>query len=187
MAQVTVPLVLFGLFSFILIASVFGVILHKNPIKSALFLIVFFIGLALMYGLLGLSFLATVQVLVYVGAIMVLFLFVIMLISLREISIESFSNNWIRVIVAGALVLAFVFQFIMITFVYQSGKGENISIDSFYHKKVESISLFGNSEVLSYALFSNYLLPFEILSIVLLIAVIGATMLAKKNNRKISE
>ena len=189
MAQITLPIILFFSFSFLLIGSAFGVVLHKNPLKSALFLIIFFISLALIYALLGLQLLATIQVLVYVGAIMVLFLFVIMFMSLREDYLDLVGINWSVFLIGCSLIGAFIIQFGILLFVTVTNKAAQvIDITRPYQKKVgETLTINGNTEVVSYEIFTKYLLPFEVVSIVLLIAVIGATMLAKKNNRKISE
>ena len=178
--------VLFFIFSFILIASAFGVVWHKNPVKSALFLIGFFVGLAMTYALLGADLLAALQVLVYVGAIMVLFLFVIMLISVRDASFENFGSGWLKNILMFFLLVSFLLQFFVLLQIADRppphvdlSSGHALSLPS----SQEVIS--GNSEVVSFYLFASYLLPFEVVSILLLVAVIGAVVLAKKDRRRL--
>ena len=179
--------ILFFVFAFIMVGSAFGVIWHKNPVKSALFLIAFFVSLAATYALLGADFLATVQVLVYVGAIMVLFLFVIMLISVRDENFENFGSGWLKNILVFFLVAAFASQlFVLIHIGHQpqSFIDRNVGHSLELSGAGKSQLIEGSSEVVSYHLFSSYLLPFEVISILLLVAVIGAVILAKKDRRK---
>ena len=177
--------ILFFAFAFIMVGSAFGVIWHKNPVKSAMFLVTFFVSLAAAYALLGADFLATIQVLVYVGAIMVLFLFVIMLISVRDENFENSGSSWLKNILVFLLVAAFSLQLFVLIHI---GNQPQHFIDrnvghSFQLTRSKIIE--GNSEVISYHLFSSYLLPFEVISILLLVAVIGAVVLAKKDRRKL--
>jgi len=178
--------ILFFLFAFIMTGSSLGVIMHKNPVKSAMFLVAFFVALASIYAVLGAEFLAILQVLVYVGAIMVLFLFVIMLIAVRDENFENLGANKGKTLVAFFLVLAFVLQFAALAHVMNFDK--KINTKAVYTKTIDAsknIVLEGNAEVLSFHLFEKYILPFELISIVLLIGVIGAVVIAKKNRRKL--
>ncbi|MCS6984441.1 MAG: NADH-quinone oxidoreductase subunit J [Leptospiraceae bacterium] len=181
-----VRLVLFFVFSFVLLGAALGVVLHRNPVKSAMFLVVFFVGLASMYALLGAEFLAVVQVLVYVGAVMVLFLFVIMLIAVKEEYFESPASNLPRAVTVIALIFAFLLQFFAIMPLFSSQP--LIPVRGYQGTFGPSGKIItGNVELLSVEFFARYLLPFELISIVLLVAVIGAVVLAKKNRRKLSE
>ncbi|MDH5720389.1 MAG: NADH-quinone oxidoreductase subunit J [Spirochaetia bacterium] len=178
--------ILFFLFAFVMMGASFGVILHKNPVKSALFLVVFFVSLASLYGVLGAEFLAVLQVLVYVGAIMVLFLFVIMLIAVRDENFENIGANKGKTMVVFLLVLAFTMQFAALASVLSSD--DKINTKTEYSKTIDSaqnLTIEGNAEVLSFHLFEKYILPFELISIVLLIGVIGAVVIAKKNRRRL--
>lgn len=186
--NMNIQLILFFVFSFILISSAFGVVLHRNPVKSAMFLVAFFVGLASLYALIGAEFLAVVQVLVYVGAVMVLFLFVIMLIAVREEQFESPASNFPRTFAILALILAFLIQFFIMLKVLKKGPAITAA-QTTYEGTLGNLGkiVTGNAELLSLDLFARYLLPFELISVVLLIAAIGAVVLAKKNRRKLSE
>ncbi len=184
-----IPYIVFFSLAFVMVGSAIGVIVHKNPIKNALFLIMFFVGLAGMFALLGSQFLATVQILVYVGAIMVLFLFVIMFIEVRTATIsnlvEKSVSKWILYL---CIILSFLMQLIVLLFGFVQNNKYEVTLDSTYTKIINSQNILsGNVEVVSYHLFSRYLIPFEAVSFLLLLAVIGALMLAKKDRRTISE
>ena len=156
----------------IMVVSSLMVILRKNPVHSALFLVLTFLCLAVLYLLLNAQFIAAIQVIVYAGAIMVLFIFVIMLLNLEsEVTSKSghgLQKFWATVI---SIVLAISFVSIMTVKVFTGEKG----IFS-----PETVNAAGNSEVIGRLLFTEFLLPFEITSVLLLAAIIGAIVLAKK-------
>jgi len=161
----------YGLAAIMVISSLM-VIFRKNPVHSALFLVVTFFCLGGVYLLLNAQFIAAVQVIVYAGAIMVLFLFVIMLLNLdREVisqgghGLQKFSALILSVVLAVSLVS------IMTARVLTGEKGAY---------SLEKVNAIGNSEVIGKLLFTDFLLPFEITSILLLAAIIGAIILAKK-------
>ena len=164
------------IFFFILAAvSVISAILivaQRNPVASALFLIVTLCSQAMLYLLLGASFLAVIQIIVYAGAIMVLFLFVIMLLNLRK---DEFGPDKKRVQRTLALVLGAVWliQLVVITKLSLSNKGLG---------QVTPLSALetGNVQAIGKSLFTEYLYPFEITSILLLVAILGSIVLAKK-------
>ncbi|MDH5716150.1 MAG: NADH-quinone oxidoreductase subunit J [Spirochaetia bacterium] len=177
--------ILFFLFAFIMTGSSVGVIMHKNPVKSALFLVVFFVSLASMFGLLGSEFLAVLQVLVYVGAIMVLFLFVIMLIAVRDENFENIGSRFGKTMVVSLLITAFLIQMTALVSVHFKNK---IDTSAGYERTIDAsanIKITGHAENISFQLFEKYLLPFEVISLVLLVGVIGAVVIAKKNRRKL--
>ena len=185
MPDINTELLLFYLFGSIMIGSALGVVWHRNPVKSALFLVIFFVGLAATYALLGADFLATLQILVYVGAIMVLFLFVIMLISIRDASFENFGSGWLRNALIFFLIVAFLLQFFVLINIDRQPQSQ-IDLHINYSAEISQDNVIkGNSEVISFSLFAFYLLPFEVISILLLVAVIGAVILAKKDRRKL--
>src|SRR2546426_2472769 len=128
----------------------------RNPVTSAMFLVLTIISLAGLFVLLHASFLAAVQVLVYAGAVMVLFLFVIMLLDLKEEQRRKFSKFGVAagVISVGAIVA------ILVSAIAKSRPGANLSVPS----------LEGATKPLGKMLFTDYLLPFEILSVLLLVA-----------------
>ena len=152
------------------IASAIAMITRRNPITSALFLILNFFTVSGLYLLLKAQFIAIIQVLVYMGAIMVLFLFVIMLLNLQDEKklTEKFSYKRISAVLLSVLLfllLGFTFYFGF------SGKFTQI------HSNAEN---FGKAEILGKELFTNYGLAIELAGILLLAAVVGAAVLAKK-------
>jgi len=156
----------------VMVLSALMVILRKNPVHSALFLILAFFCLGGMYLLLNAEFIAAVQVIVYAGAIMVLFLFVIMLLNVEQ---EAASPGGHGVQRFWALVLSVVIAVSLISIMTV-----NVFTDEKGIYSPEMMSEAGNSEMIGRALFTDFLLPFEITSILLLAAIIGAVVLAKK-------
>ncbi|MCP4728411.1 MAG: NADH-quinone oxidoreductase subunit J [bacterium] len=154
------------------IAAALMVIISRNPVHSALFLILTFFCVAGLFALLNAHFLAAIQVLVYTGAIMVLFLFVIMLLNLKAESFdfEKLLNLKIFGVGAGAF-----FLFELLYFIIKS------SSDAVSGPGVtDAVLQEGNTKAVGKLLFTEYLLPFEITSILLIVAIIGAVVLAKK-------
>lgn len=161
--------VLFYMFAIVALASAVSVIVQRNPIASALSLVVCFFALAAEYVLLDAHFVAVVQVLVYAGAIMVLFIFVIMLLNIRESGptvIGELSNRGIfGVLVCGVL-----------------GVGALAALDGMVHAPMATLpDDFGTIAAIGRALFSGpYLLPFEAVSLLLTVGMVGAVVLAKR-------
>lgn len=155
---------------FALAALVFSVLVvaNRNPVYSTLALVVVLIASAGLFVLLGSPFLAALQVLLYTGAILVLFLFVIMLLNVqreRTSVARSPAQTW------GALVAAFVLAGAVCRLLWDAhGDAETEALDPAF------ASLRGISEVL----FSTYLLPFELIGLLLLVAVVAATWAAKR-------
>ena len=160
--------ILFWLLSVLALFSALMVVTSKNPVYSVLWLIITFFCISGHYILLNAQFLAIVNIIVYAGAIMVLFLFVIMLMNLNKDQ-EPQKNKWLKLagaITSGCLLLVFVAAFRnseMKNQVAEVGKG--------------SIGLIQN---LGHALFNDYVVPFEISSILFLSAMVGAVVLGKK-------
>lgn len=148
------------------------VIVQRNPVASAIYLIITFFCLAGIYLLLNAQFIAIIQVLVYAGAIMVLFLFVIMLLNLEKEKkiITRHRLQKVLGVFLGVILLAQI-GMIFNSVLLEGGKG------NFPPEKIAAI---GNTEVVARLLFTDFLLPFEITSILLLVAIIGAIVLAKK-------
>jgi NADH-quinone oxidoreductase subunit J len=148
-------------------------ITRRNAVHSAISLIVSLLGVAGLYLLQQAEFLFAVQVVLYVGGIMLLFLFVIMLVNLDDAAKErQFNKAWLVGLAAVAGVAAEIGYFLY------RGK------DSFHVADVMAAvpppAALGNTEMLADSLFSEYLLPFEIASILLLVAVVGSVVMAKK-------
>ena len=159
-------LIVFYTFASIAIAAAVGVIALRNPVHSALALAVVFICLAAMYVLLNAPFIAAAQVMIYAGAILILFLFVIML-----LAPEPESG-------AGALrfqrAFAIIFGGVLIFQLVAVQSGVALPTNS------AAISQSGNVQAIGALLFTDFLLPFEITSVLLLIAMVGVIVLAKR-------
>ena len=142
------------------------VVVQRNPINSAMFLVLCIVSMAGLFVLLHAFFLAAVQVLVYAGAVMVLFLFVIMLLDLKE---EA--RRRIRALRAGLgfiAVAAVIGLVIRMIWVAKPGAG------------MGAPAIVGATPALGKLLFTNFLPPFEILSLLLLVAMLGVILLSKK-------
>ena len=144
------------------------VITRKNPVHSALALIVTLLGQAGLYLMLYAPFVAGVQIILYVGGIMVLFLFVIMLVDLERTEKEKpFNKQWL-VGVAAALALG-----AMLVGIYVKGR-------ALFPEQVAPLPESQNTQTIGLMLYGNYMFAFEIASLLLLVAIIGAVVMAKK-------
>jgi NADH-quinone oxidoreductase subunit J len=160
----------FFYFALIIAASSVLVVALRNPIYSALCLLIMFFHVAGLYVTLHAEFLAAVQIIVYAGAILVLYLFVVMLLNLKQD--ERYHRQWP---VAAFVGTALVVEAIMLTWL----KGQATSVTPTIQGTAVEGS--GNTEALGDVLYSTYLFPFEVASLVLLVAMIGAIVLAKKD------
>jgi NADH-quinone oxidoreductase subunit J len=160
----------FYFFALLVLGGAILTITRRSAIHSAICLIVSLVGVAGLYLLQKAEFLFAVQIILYIGGIMVLFLFVIMLVNLDEQAKErQFNGQWWIALACVAVVGAQVFFFIR--------KG---SAAFQLAKPAEAAATAGNTEMIADALFSEYLLPFEIASLLLLVAVVGSVVMAKK-------
>jgi NADH-quinone oxidoreductase subunit J len=160
--------ILFFICAIVSVFCAFNLVLQKHPISSALSLIGVMASLAVLYLLLGAEFLAMAQMIVYGGAVMVLFIFVIML--LNAGSEKASNRSWFAQIAGLPLLLAFV---AVVAFLVRSAVP--------VLKDVEFGSwVGGTAENIGRLLFTTYLLPFEVVSILILIAILGAVVLARK-------
>lgn len=167
----TLEISLFILFSAIASVSAVLVITRRNPIISAIFLIVNMVSLAGLYLLLNAQFIAVAQVIVYAGAIMVLFLFVLMLLLPEQERKILKVNPIIKTFAIGIAILVFL-QIAFMIFV--GSPSENLSPD--VAASVEA----GTIEQIGRELYTNYIVPFQAAGFLLLAATIGAVVLAKK-------
>ena len=163
-------LVIFTLLAAVGLGSAVMVITRKNPVHSALYLVVTFFSVAGIYVILGAAFLAAVQVLVYAGGIMVLFLFVIMLVD----SPEHGGTRRIRGKHAGAA--AVLTALVSALLAYQLATAGPVAGPA---DPAALAAQGGNLETVASSLFQYYLLPFEVVSILLLVAMVGAIVLAR--------
>jgi NADH-quinone oxidoreductase subunit J len=164
--------VLFVILAVFTVVTAVLVIVQRNPVASAIFLILTFFSLAGIYLLLHAEFIAAVQVIVYAGAIMVLFLFVIMLLNLEKEKRLVARNRLMK----GVGILLGVALLLQIGMVFQEVLLEGTR-GKFPPEKVAAL---GNTQVVAQLLFTDFLLPFEITSVLLLVAIIGAIILAKR-------
>jgi NADH-quinone oxidoreductase subunit J len=149
------------IFGFLVVANPFS----RNPVTSAMFLVSTIVSMAGLFVLLHAFFLAAVQVMVYAGAVIVLFLFVIMLLDVNEEQRRRFE---LFSLATGGIALLSM-AVVMVKTITSSGIGEGLAPE-----------LEGNTHVLGTALFTDYVLPFEIMGILLLVAMIGVILLSKK-------
>ena len=159
-------LILFLVFGAVCLAGAINLLVQRHPINSALSLVVVMAALAGEYLLLGAEFVAAVQVIVYAGAIMVLFVFVIMLLNAGEEEQSKGSHVALLIGVPGMLTGSLLIAWVLLN-----------------HSKTEAVSigaLPGPPKELARLLFHDFLLPFEVTSILILIAILGSVVLAAK-------
>ena len=170
----TLDLIFFLILSLIAIATALGMLLSRNAIYSALFLVLNFVTVAVFYLLLGAPFIAMAQITVYAGAIMVLFLFVIMLLGAESLP-ETEVLPWQRPLaIFLAIALAVEATFLFIT--RARPEGDILA-------PAETVNLMDSLREMGMILFNQYLLPFEVTSILLLVAMVGAIVLVRKEKR----
>ncbi|HEY2381349.1 MAG TPA: NADH-quinone oxidoreductase subunit J [Terriglobia bacterium] len=167
-------LVLFYIFAAIAIVSAILLITRHNVVHSAAFLGSTLFAVAGIFLTLHAEFLAGVQVIVYVGGILVLFVFVIMLISVERAEHErQFNRQWVIALITSAILIA------ELAYGLYEGR-DSLNLPVAVPPPAAAAAVVGNSERVGIALYTTYLLPFEIASILLLVAVVGAVVLAKK-------
>jgi NADH-quinone oxidoreductase subunit J len=164
-------LIVFIVLSLVAIASALGMLFSRNAVYSALFLALNFVVVAVFYLLLGAPFIAMAQITVYAGAIMVLFLFVIMLLGAENLA-PSEVLPWQKPL-AILLSTVLAVESIYLVFARASSDASIISPDA-------SVNSIENLRDMALALFNDYLLPFEVTSILLLVAMVGAIVLNKQ-------
>jgi len=165
-------LIVFIILAVVAIGSALGMLLNRNAIYSALFLILNFATVAVFYIILGAPFIAMTQVTVYAGAIMVLFLFVIMLLGAEELAGITTKFDWQRP-AAVVLALLMLAELLVVIFFRDTVFGEFMQLTDF-----------GTPANIGRVLFNDYLLPFEITAILLLAAMVGAIVIAHRVRRK---
>lgn len=162
--------ILFFFMATVAVAAGIGLIVSRNPVSSALWLVLNLFCIAVLYITLNATFIGVIQILVYAGAIMVLFLFVIMLLNLAALP-ELQAVNW-RLGAAFVLAMAVLAQL-----AYVIARGFDVlpaAVDA------DTSATSGSAYALGVELFTRYALPLEVIGILLLVATIGAVMLAKR-------
>jgi NADH-quinone oxidoreductase subunit J len=166
----SLPVILFFVFAAVAVAGAVLLIWAREPIHSALSLILVMVALAALYLLLGAPFIAAVQIIVYAGAVMVLFVFVIMLLNA---GVEE-RTNWSKLAPWVGIPLGFFLLLELAHVLFRSRMGAVVANGS--GAAPQAASTFDLSKML----FTTYLFPFEATSILILIAILGAMILAKK-------
>lgn len=164
--------IFFYAFAVVAIISGLMVTVSRNPVHSALFLVVTLFCISGLFVLLNAQFLAVIQVLIYAGAIMVLFMFVLMLLNLKVESNEFEKLLSVKILGVGA---AGFMLFEILYFITKDSGMEGI-----INSAAQSGFTEGNTKTIGKLLFTDFLLPFEVTSILLIVAIIGAVVLAKK-------
>jgi NADH-quinone oxidoreductase subunit J len=158
----------FLLFAFIAVVCAINVVLQTHPISSALSLVGVMASLAVLYLLLGAEFIAMAQMIVYAGAVMVLFIFVIML--LNAGAEQRRGKSWVSQILGIPAMLGLFAVLCLFSIRWFPNQGF-VKFGDFAG---------GGAQQIGYALFTEYLLPFEVTSLLILIAIVGAIVLARK-------
>jgi NADH-quinone oxidoreductase subunit J len=169
---------LFVAFASLALLSAIAVVVAKNPVHSALYLLLSFVLVACIFILQQAEFVGAVQMLVYAGGIMVLFIFVVMLVNPRTVRTDkSFQHQWdLALLLFPILLLPFVY-------VLWTDKLPDIPVNPDAFRTVRG-KIAGNTEAVAWSLFRDYLLPFEIASVFLLVAMVGAVVLGKRSLEK---
>jgi len=171
----TGPVIIFFVLAALAVLGAVSLILQRHPIHSALSLIVVMVALAGLYLLMGAEFVAAVQIIVYGGAIMVLFVFVIMLLNAGEEEVLPHSSRVAIVLGVPGLILGLA---VGVWVVARYAGFDRIAIGG--PQVLNGTEGFGNPSSVAKLLFRDYLLPFEVTSVLVLIAILGAVVLARR-------
>ena len=156
----------------VIIFTSFMVVLLRNPVYSALALLIMFFHMAGLFVTLHAEFLAAVQILVYAGAILVLYLFVVMLLNVKQ------ELRYHPQVPLGILLAVTLLTEVVLLILYRHSPEEDASLLA---SPAGMPAATGNTEAIGNVLYSTYLFPFEVASLILLVAMIGAVILAKKD------
>jgi NADH-quinone oxidoreductase subunit J len=173
-------LIFFGMYAFVLLASAVGVIASRNPVHSAMFLVLAFVTSAVLWLMLEAEFLGIVLVLVYVGAVMVLFLFVVMML---DINSDTLRQGFLSYAPIGLIVaLVAVAQIWSVVWLRNQGLPADARIEP-------ATADFSNTAELGAVLYTEYVYPFELAAFVLLLAIVAAIVLTmrKRPNLKVQD
>jgi NADH-quinone oxidoreductase subunit J len=174
--MIDVSPVTFTILAGIAIACALLVVFKKNPVSSAFSLVMLFAAFAGIYAVLGAHLIAALQILVYAGAIMVLFVFVIMLLNADEPSFDMKRSHPALRVLVGVLCLVLLGFFV---WAHKASDPNLIKSGVFTIESIDAAG--GNAKVVSQLMFSKYLLPFELTSVLLLGSIVGAVAIAKRN------
>ncbi|MGE5345627.1 MAG: NADH-quinone oxidoreductase subunit J [Acidithiobacillales bacterium] len=184
----TAALWMFWILGAVVIVGAIGVVVMRQPVHSALFLLLSFVAMAGLFVLTRAEFLAAVQILVYAGGIMVLFLFTIMLVNIRRQEREPYIHRQAAVaLLFGAVFYGLVGGLLVgetrtLAALGEAGPAQPANLAAVV---IGGTRVAGNSEAVGWALYRDYFLPFEIASVFLLVAMIGAVVLGKRTMEKV--
>lgn len=165
--------ILFYIFAAVMVVAALRVITARNPVHAALFLVLAFFNAAGLWLLLQAEFLALMLIMVYVGAVMVLFLFVVMML---DINIEQMRKGfWSHLPVGGIVGVVMVAEMAMVL------SGRYFGLENFPAQNLPAD--YSNTKELARVLFTDYVFPFELASVILLVAVIAAVMLTQRTRK----
>ncbi len=185
--------VIFYIFAAIAVISALMVISQNNPVRCVLFLVLTFLASAILWMLLEAEFLALILVLVYVGAVMTLFLFVVMMLN---IDLESMKSHFMRYLPFGLIIVALLTSLLLVaipedTFKYkEQNQQENVLAGSqlidtaIDNNSAQTASSVSNTEALGLVLYTDYVLAFELAAVILLVAIISAITLAHRSTAR---
>jgi NADH-quinone oxidoreductase subunit J len=160
------------------VVAAFNVILQRNPIYSAIGLIVVLCSLAVLFLTLNAQFISAMQIIVYAGAIMVLFVFVIMLLNVRSEESKADRQKYLKWL-AAPLFLALLAEVIAVVRYVNLTPAPLPSANNVANPEVA----LGTVENIAYGMFTNYVLPFEAASVLILMAIVGAMYLARRESK----
>ena len=166
------PPFLFWIFALVMLGFGAAVVINRNPIASALSLVICFMGLSALFMSLDAFFIGIIQVLVYAGAVMVLFLFIIMLLDLRAETRRKM--NVVATVGGSTVALAFFIQVYLVVGQLKAAQRPFPPLGSSKMDDVHQVGLL---------LFSNYTLPFQIIGVLILVATVGVIVLSKRELR----
>jgi NADH-quinone oxidoreductase subunit J len=171
--QTGLPMALYVIFCVLAIVGALGVVILRNPVSAAFSLIIAFLNVACIFAMQGAFFISAVQVIVYAGAIMVLFIFVIMLLSFERVELDFPTNKVFTPIpILGGFLFFAGMAFILLRGTMGAHRGQF---------NLEAVAASGgNVRVVSELMFSDYILPFLVLGMMLSVCIVGAVLLAKK-------
>jgi NADH-quinone oxidoreductase subunit J len=161
--------ILFYAFASLLIASASMVVTLRNPVRCALALVTAFVASAVLWLLVESEFLALILVLVYVGAVMTLFLFVVMMLNLQQVNI---TEGFVRYLPFGILIVAF-----MVGMLIFAANPEQIGL-SHYNANLHHVAGYSNMKAIGQILYTEYAFPLELAAVLLLIAIVAGISLA---------
>lgn len=163
--------VIFYLFAFLTVLSALGVVGSRNPVHSVLFLVLAFFSTAGLFVLIGAEFLAVILVMVYMGAVAILFLFVVMML---DVDFSQLRSESVRYLPMGFVVGAVMLVELGLMMAHHPVEGLSLKLDNT-----------NNTLAIGQALYTRFLYPFEVASLILLVALIGAVALTHRERKRV--